>query len=406
MAYVDEFRINARPLAGAMIGMSAGLSLITYVNSIFIPILSAEFGWTNAQFALISSASIVGVLAAVVIGRLTDTLGVRAVATFGVIGLPLIYVGFSRLGGDIRQYYVLFTLLMLVGSTTTAVVYSRVIAEQFFSARGLALAVAACGAPITGALAAPTLSAITEGYGWRHAYLALAALTATFGLLSLFLLSGTSGIKNKQEPTPRALDTRAAYSIILRTPVLWVLVLAMLACNLPGLMMSLQLMPMLLDLGATPTAASLLISVYASGVIVGRLTCGLALDFLPAHLVAAAGMGLPALGYSMLAATPDTTATFILAVGLIGLSQGAEGDISAYLVARYFPIELYSAVFGVVIATLGLSAALGGVILATSLNLTAGYQSFLVLSAITVVIGSSIFLMLGRARPLSLIVNR
>src|SRR3546814_10152847 len=76
---------------------------------------------------------------------------------------------------------------------------------------------------------------------------------------------------------------------------------------------NLQMKMMLLDNGASSMVAAAILSSYATGVLVGRLLCGVALDRWPAHIVAAVSMGLPCIGLLLIAAPLDTTP--VLAVG-------------------------------------------------------------------------------------------
>jgi predicted MFS family arabinose efflux permease len=328
---------------------------------------------------------------------MADRYGVRRVAQVGIIGMPLVWIAFSQLGGDIRAYYALFTLKMLVGTTTTSVVYARITAERFMTARGIALALAIGGAPVVGGLSAPVINAVIHEEGWRTGYLAVAALSAVLGAAAWMLLPrergpGFAGI------TPELLSTRESYRILARAPVLWVIVGAMLLCNLPALMVSLQTKPMLMSLGVGAAEVGWLVSVYAAGVLAGRLGCGLALDFFPAHRVAAIAMGLPAIGLTLLGTQPDALWIVIIAMLLLGLSQGAEGDIAAYLVAGRFTFALFGTVKGIITAAIGIAAAFGGVILSTMLGAGIGYTGFLFLSAVSVAIGAVMFGFLGSER--------
>jgi predicted MFS family arabinose efflux permease len=392
--YRAEFRAGWRAILATAFGIGAGVALSIYLSNLFLPHLSAEFGWTDAQFALTGLAALGATGGVLVSGRLADRFGVRRVACLGLVGMPLMWLAFSRLSGDIRLYYALFTLMMLVGTTTTSVVYARVTAERFNAARGLALALAIGGAPVAGGLAAPLVSAVIETWGWREGYVSVAALSALLGLVAWRLLPDERG-PGFGTITPSLLSTRAAYGLLARSPLLWLLIAAMLLCNLPALMVSLQTKPLLLSLGVAPGAVGWLISVYAAGVLVGRLACGLALDSLPAHRVAAVAMGLPALGLSLLAAGPDGLATVVVAMALLGISQGAEGDIVAYLVARQFAFTLFGTVAGLITASIGIAAALGGVLLSVILGAGGSYTPFLWLTAATVAVGATLFLAAG-----------
>ena len=141
-------------MLGAAMGIGGGIALSFYVSSLFLPHLSRAFGWSEAQFALVGIVALAATAGVILSGWAADRFGARRVALVGIIGMPLVWLGFSQLQGNIVHYYALFTLLMALGATTTSVVYSRVVVQRFFAARGLALAVAIAGAPAVGALAA------------------------------------------------------------------------------------------------------------------------------------------------------------------------------------------------------------------------------------------------------------
>ena len=171
----------------------------------------------------------------------------------------------------------------------------------------------------------------------------------------------------------------------------------MFLCNIPQTLNGPQLKLMLLDNGADSAAAAMMVSLFATGVIIGRFACGLALDRIPAHVVAAVSMGLPSIGLFLIASTFDAQWVLVGAVLLMGLSQGAEGDIAGYLVVRHFGVEIYSSVLGLCIAALGLATAAGAVLLSRFLDWTGGYVVFLHLTAGSVLLGGLMFLLLGRA---------
>jgi len=396
-AYRAEFGANWRAVVATALGLGAGVALSIYLNSLFLPHLAKEFGWTEQQFALTGVAALGATIGVLISGRMADRYGVRRVALVGIIGMPLVWIAFSQLGSDIRAYYALFTLKMLVGTTTTSVVYARVTAERFITARGIALALAIGGAPLIGGLSAPLINAIIYAEGWRVGYLAIAALSAVLGLGAWYMLpkergAGFGGI------TPALLSTRQSYALLAKAPVLWTIVAAMLLCNLPALMVSLQTKPMLLSLGVDAAAVGWLVSIYAAGVLAGRLGCGFALDLLPAHIVAAVAMGLPAIGLALLGLQPEALWVVVIAMLFLGLSQGAEGDIVAYLVAGRFTFALFGTVAGIITASIGIAAAMGGAILSSMLGTGGGYIGFLFLSAVSVAIGALLFLALGTAR--------
>src|SRR5690606_1276433 len=87
--------------------------------------------------------------------------------------------------------------------------------------------------------------------------------------------------------------TGAAYRMIGRNPVFWILLAGILLCNLYHSVTTAQLGVVLGDSIGSGNGVAVLVSIFAAAVIVGRFACGLALDRLPSHLVAAVAMGLP-----------------------------------------------------------------------------------------------------------------
>jgi hypothetical protein len=86
-----------------------------------------------------------------------------------------------------------------------------------------------------------------------------------------------------------------------------------------------------------------------------------------------------------------------LAIALVGLAQGAEGDIGAYIASRHFPIDHYSFVFSFLIATIGFAGAIGALVLSAVLHRTDSFDPFLLLSAGATIGGALCFWLIGFA---------
>ena len=151
-----------------------------------------------------------------------------------------------------------------------------------------------------------------------------------------------------------------------------------------------------MESGAPGKLATWLVSLYAVGVVVGRFLSGLALDKVSAQTVALAALGLPAIGFLILASPAEHAWLLAGAVLLIGLAQGAEGDIGAYLTSRTFDIANFSLVYSFLIAAMGLAGAVGSLALSMTLGATARFDMFLVISAALTLVGALCFFMTGR----------
>jgi MFS family permease len=139
-----------------------------------------------------------------------------------------------------------------------------------------------------------------------------------------------------------------------------------------------------------------MVSIYAVGIVVGRLFCGLALDRYPSHVVAVIGFGLPGIGLFMLGSTITSPILLGTAVLIVGQALGAELAVTAYLIMRFFKVEIYGTVFSMMYVLISLSALLGSLLLSAILKHGNSFDPFLVLCAVCTIIGGGVFGLLGR----------
>ncbi len=391
MSYLGELRENARLLTAASLGVGAGLSLFGYASSIMAPYLLREFHWSKSQFALVGLAMFSTLLVLPFIGGATDIYGARRMALFGVLLTPAAFFGFSLMNGPFYQYLIVGVTVLAVGSLTTPVVYARMIAANFTQARGLALTIVTCTPALFGFVGSPLLTAYVEAFGWRSGYHAIALFVLGLGLIAVSMIRPTDkGAGPAERPSDKkARADKAVYRQILREPALWFIMGGIFLCVLQTPLHSSQLSLMLVSNQLTTIQAGYMVSVYAGGTIVGRIACGLALDRYPTAPVAAISMGLPAIGYAVLASSYDTVSEIAFAMFLIGLSFGAEGDLLSFLVARYFRLEIFSTVASLVYASVYLASATGALTLSLTLKLTGdSFALFLWLVTGAIVLGS------------------
>ena len=88
-----------------------------------------------------------------------------------------------------------------------------------------------------------------------------------------------------------------------------------------------------------------------------------------------------------------------LAVSTVGMALGAELDIGGFLVMRFFRRELYGTVYSISSSMIGVSGAIGSVLLSFTLSMTGGYDLYLVISGVALLLGAALFLSLGRYPP-------
>lgn len=394
MTYLEELRANWRPLAGATIGLSSGFTALAFTNSIMGPHLIRAFGWSQADFALLGTAGMIGLIALPVAGRLVDSLGVRRTASIGFIAGPISFLVMSQMSGNFTLYMALVMLQNLLCMTTTATVFTYAVVEHTSKARGMALAIAASGPALAIAVLGPMLNNYVADHGWRNGFIALAIYIAVGGILSISLVPPSRD--KPKSGAPRRKNTKEAYLHLAAMPAFWIMLGAIVMSNISQFMTNSQLGVVLQAYGSSTKQISGMISTFAIGVLIGRFACGLALDRLPAPLVAVLVMAIPPIGQFMIAADLNSPVMLYAAVALLGLSYGGEGDLISYLVARSFGIELFGTVMGIMVAAITLGSTGGAFLLRLTLQQTGSYGTFLVVSGVIALIGSLLFLLLPK----------
>ncbi len=390
----SEFRRHWRPLTASFLGMGSALSLNSYILSTFAPYLIDEFGWSRSQWAMLGVVQILVMICLPVAGRLTDLYGVRAVAAVGAASFPLFLVAIAMMNGNILVYLGIYIAQTIVCSTTTATVYARVVAEAFTVRRGLALAIAGCSPPLIGAVGSPLITAFVEHHGWRAGYIVVAMFCAVCAAATIALLPRRNAVPQSQATEPR--QRRAGvFREIARMPVFWLLLGACFLVNLPFTLATSQIKIVVLDQGISDADAAIMISAFAIGSIAGRFLAGFALDVFPGHIIAAIGFGLPFFGLLLLASSYNSTPVVGLAILLMGLSFGSEGDVIPFLITRYFDMAIFSTVMGLLSASIGLAMAMGNIILSLSLAASNSFDTYLMIAAAGSFLGSGLFLLLG-----------
>lgn len=383
-----------RPLLAATIGLATGMSTAGTVTSAIAPSLIADQHWDKAEFALVGSMALVTSFAFPFIGRLADVLGVRWTALIGMVTLPLAYLAYSMMSGQLWVYVAIFFVQSVLCVTTTATVYTRLVVQYVEKARGLALAIAVSGPAITGAIGGPILNAYVEANGWRASYHALAIFAIVAAVVTFLLIPAErKDAVAQSRPKRRARDD---YPAIIRTPTFWILLGVMLLCNLPATIMLVQLKLLLLANGVSGEGAAVMFSALSLGMLTGRFVAGVALDRFRAHIVAFVTLALPSIGLFIMASSFDAPAILTFAVFCLGFAFGAEGDIVGFLVARHFGVEVYSSVMGLLTCAMSFSTASGAALLSVTMAATGGYDLYLVIVGAAVLIGASLLLLLGR----------
>ncbi|WP_088310974.1 MFS transporter [Novosphingobium sp. B 225] len=384
----SEWTVGWRIALAAAIANGTGVSLMFYVFSMFLIPMSAELGMTRSETGIIQSLVVTAALGAPLIGRLTDTLGFRTVYVTTALILGLTAIAQGTVINNATLLGISVAAAAFFGSGNSSITLTRPITAHFSKHRGLALGLVGIGVSITAIIFPPLLHFIIEDYGWRAGFLTLAGFGLGIGLpLTLLIMPRTAA-------TAR-IDRHVALAGVdlsfLKTRDFWLLAGANMLIGIATSGAISQMSPMIQERGLSAAVAALAVSAFAAGQFIGKLVGGWFLDRFEPRRVAALLIMVPATGYVVLLAGGSMAWLAVFAAGLIGLLQGADIDIFAYLTSRRFGFQNYGTIFGSLHA-LGWIGNVGGILVfSASFDRLGSYAPAQALALVTLLLGSLLF---------------
>lgn len=372
----------------AVAGVGVGVTgLPFYTFGIFMTPLSQAFGWSRSQVAVGMLCLNLGLtVTAPLIGKVIDRHGVRKIALASLVGLAVGFGLVALSGPSITSFYAAWIALAFFGCGTTPLTWTRAINLEFRKARGLALGIALLGTGLASIVGPPAIQSLITAYGFRAAYVAIGLFVLVFVLpIAAFGLQGSDA--EAGPATDGVALTGTSYREAIGTASFWLIAASILVMILGQAGATVHLVPMLRDRGMEAGKAAATAGLLGFSVIVGRVLVGYLVDRFPAPKVASVFFMLPAIGMAILFAARAQGGE-IVAVLLLGLSAGAEVDILAYLVSRYFGMRSYGAIYGSLLSIFGVAGGLGPVLVARAYDAAKSYQPALVGGAILFIVGA------------------
>ena len=158
-----------------------------------------------------------------------------------------------------------------------------------------------------------------------------------------------------------------------------------------------HLVPLLTDRGVSAQSAALVMSLGAVGGMLGRVGGGYLLDRFFAPYVAVCFFCGSALGIFLLWSGAVGGLAFVAAF-LGGLGVGAEFDIIAYMVSRYFGLRAFGEIYGYVFAAFTLGGVIGPPLMGIGFDSTGSYSPVLGGFVVTTLMAAGLMTQLGPYR--------
>jgi MFS family permease len=366
---------------GSTIGLAFGPSVIAVLAiSPFIPPIEQEFGWSRVQVSFaVTIVSYLIVLVSPLQGMLVDRFGPRRVI---LTSIPLFAVGLGAFyfqPNNLLVYYALWALIPILSIGLWPLGYLQAVSRWFDRRLGLALGCANAGIGVGSTIVPLIVTALIAAYDWRTAFLGLAACVLLVSWPTVFFCLREPA---KADAAARERAAQHAFGVpfaeAAREPAFLVLTVAFFLLGLTATSLVTQQVPLLMEAGWTQTGAGTVQSIFGFALLFARVLVGFVIDHVFAPLVMMSVSIGGAIACVLYAAVPDAG---LLSAILLGLLLGAEFDVLAFLIKRYFGNIAYGRLYGVLFSVFYLGSGLGIAGLSLSRQTFGDYDTGLYIAA-------------------------
>jgi MFS family permease len=336
---------------------------------VVLPAVQAEFAVARGDASLPYTMTMVGfALGNVLIGRMIDRSGIVPPMLFSAACLVI-----GHAVGAIAPSLFVYAMMQAIVGFGAAATFGPLIADishWFSKRRGVAVAAAACGNYLAGAIWPLLMQFTLPTEGWRFTYLAIAVICfVLIPPLTYFLRrrpphqTAAVGTQSADPLPPRSIDLSPRALQML-------LAVAGLAMSMPQV----HIVAYCVDLGYGVARGAEMLSLMLVGGIASRLVSGFLADRIGGVKTLLIGSVLQCL--ALFAYIPFDGLVSLYVVSLVfGLSQGGIVPSYAIIVREYLPARQAGSIVGLVIMATIVGMAFGGWLSGYVYDLTGSYEA-------------------------------
>jgi len=370
--------------------------------SIMLKPITQEFGWSRtAATGAIMAGTVMAGLLSFPFGKMADRYGPRLLTSLGALFMTGVYLAMTKFE-HLWQFYVIFVLGRIVSANAVAgIVPKTAIVNWFRRFRGRALGFISMASPLGSSMLVLIAQLIIERHGWRSIFLlfaiAMVFLQAIPAALILRKRPEDMGLLPDGRSAVHAMSTTSVQSYTqeeykwtlseaIRTPTLWLLILANIVAPAVGAGVSFHLVAYYTDVGIDTMIAVGAISLFALTGAFANVVWGFLSERVPERLLVSAVMALTALTILYLQSVRTFAGAFIFSV-IYGLTLRGEGTLFNIILAQYYGRASFGSISGFVLLFHMLGLGFGPMISSISFDLTGSYHAvfrvYIVVSIIT-----------------------
>lgn len=378
-----EWRQGWQVVFAAAIGIAVAGSYMHFTGAMIRPLQEA-YGWARGEIALgLTVMTMLSPLANVIAGALADRFGPRRMALWGSGTFALGFAVWGLAGPALWTWYLFCGLFALLSHIASVTIWTMMVVKRFNAQRGLALAMALSGSGLAIGVIPTLVLLLNQWFGVRETFFIWGLAGGALMFLPALLFF------HERPPAALAADPAAPKPQVhghtlpeaLRDRNFWQFVASVLLVSLAVGTFIMHLQPMLLDTGFTPATAASVALFMGPSMIVGRIGMGMMFDYFNARVVSAIAFLLPGFACLMLLMMDGSYLQAAVTGVVIGLGLGAEMDVVAYVVSRYFGMRSYGKIFALVSGTYGMGIGVGSAFSGLLFDQTGSYNFALLLLA-------------------------
>ncbi|MEZ4502033.1 MAG: MFS transporter [Dehalococcoidia bacterium] len=331
--------------------VSAGTQ--TYVAGVFLKPMTTELDWTRAEFTYAQTAGrFIMAFAGFFVGTQVDKGRARSMMIVGVTILGASLFATSEVT-ELWQWVVLRGVGFTVGASLFGnLVVNVTLSKWWVEKRGRMVGISSMGVSLAGVILPPLLTIFVDEFGWRAGWRALGVMAWVLVYPASLLMRSTpeehglhpDGKTDEEMASPSGDRVRMDFansltrSEALRTPALYMIVLAFGFSGVGLGTMLLQTIPFATDAGFDRSTASFMLTLLAFPAAFTKPLWGAYMDFVPEKVAAATSFVIAAIAMVIIVIGGETTSLPLLAVGffLVGTGIGGQIPIQETIWATYF----------------------------------------------------------------------
>jgi MFS family permease len=367
---IDSAYAWRRLVASVAISTMGGIGM--WALAVALPTVQADLGVSRADISFAYSLNMLGFFAGgVIVGRIVDRHGIVVASVLSAIGLGL---GFAL--STLTSSLVLFATAQVLVGFSAAATFAPLVADishWFEKRRGLAVAIAASGNYIAGAIWPPIVQLMIGHFGWRTTYVSAAALCVVAMIPLAFTLRRRA--PDHEAGHAAAVANRSLATLGLSPNALQaLLILAGVSCCIAMSMPQVHIVAYCADLGYGIARGAEMLSLMLGFGIVSRVATGWLADKVGGAMTLLIGSTLQCVALVFYLAADSLTSLY-LASALFGLFQGGIVPSYAIIVREYFPPREAASRVGLTVSSTIVGMALGGWMGGVLFDMTGSYRA-------------------------------